>query len=47
MVGQMGAEGFGGCTNTSDCEAAGPKESRVDCISEINADYLRAALNAA
>lgn len=45
MVDQMDAEGFGGCTNSSDCEAARPKESSVDCILEMNADCFRAALN--
>ena len=44
MVDQMDAEGFGGCTNTSDCEAACPKGISVDFISEMNADYFRAAL---
>lgn len=43
----MAAEGFGGCTNTSDCEAACPKESSVAFISEMNADYFRAALKGA
>ncbi len=47
MVGRMGAEGFGGRTNTSDCEAACPKESSVDLIWEMNADHLRAALEGA
>lgn len=47
MVDQTGAEGFGGCTNTSDCEAACPKESSVDSISEMDADYFRAALKGA
>ena len=44
MVDQMDAEGFGSCTNTSDCEAACPKGISVDFISEMNADYFRAAL---
>ena len=44
MVHQIDAERFGGCTNTSDCEAAGPKESSVDSVSEMNADCFRAAL---
>ena len=47
MVDQMDAEGFGGCTNTSDCEAACPKGISVDFISEMNADYFRAALKGA
>ena len=47
MVDRMDAEGFGSCTNTSDCEAACPKEISVDFIAEMNADYLRAALKGA
>ena len=47
MVGRMGAEGFGGRTNTSDCDAACPKESSVDIISEMNADHFRATLKGA
>lgn len=47
MVDQMDAEGFGSCTNTSDCEAACPKSISVDFISEMNADYFRAALKGA
>ncbi len=47
MVDQMDAEGFGSCTNTSDCEAACPKGISVDFISEMNADYFRAALKGA
>ncbi len=47
MVEQMDAEGFGSCTNTSDCEAACPKEISVDFIAEMNADYFRAALKGA
>lgn len=47
MVDQMDAEGFGGCTNTSDCEAACPKGISVDFISEMNADCFRAALKGA
>ena len=47
MVDQMDAEGFGDCTNTSDCEAACPKEISVDFISKMNSDYFRAALKTA
>lgn len=43
----MDAEGFGGGTNTSGCEAACPKESSVDFISEMNADHFRATLKGA
>ncbi len=47
MVDQMDAEGFGSCTNTSDCEAACPKGISVDFIAEMNVDYFRAALKGA
>ncbi len=43
LVEQMDEEGFGGCTNTYDCEAACPKEISVNFIGEMNRDY-RAAL---
>lgn len=43
MVGQMDAEGFGGCTNHYECMAACPKEIDVQYIAEMNRDYLRAA----
>lgn len=43
----MDTEGFGDCTNTSDCEAACPKESSVAFVSEMNAGYFRAALKGA
>ena len=44
MVAQMDKEGFGSCTNTSDCEAACPKSISVDFIAEMNAAYLKAVL---
>ena len=47
MVHEMDAEGFAGCTNTSDCEAACPREISVDFSFEMNADYFRAALRGA
>ena len=47
MVRQMDEEGFGSCTNTSDCEAACPKSISVDFISEMNADYFLAVLKGA
>jgi succinate dehydrogenase / fumarate reductase iron-sulfur subunit len=39
MVQQMDAEGFGGCTNQYECEAACPKEISVDFIAKLNRDY--------
>ena len=42
MTAQADAEGFGGCTNHGECEAACPKGIRVQFIGQMNADYLRA-----
>jgi len=39
MVRQMDEEGFGGCTNQYECEAACPKEISVDHIARMNRDY--------
>jgi len=39
MVRQMDDEGFGGCTNQYECEAACPKEISVDHIALLNRDY--------
>ncbi|MGE9271238.1 MAG: succinate dehydrogenase/fumarate reductase iron-sulfur subunit, partial [Verrucomicrobiales bacterium] len=39
MVHQMDEEGFGGCTNQYECEAACPKEISVDHIARMNRDY--------
>ena len=44
MVAQMDREGFGSCTNTSECEAACPAEISVSNIARLNREYLRAAL---
>lgn len=46
MVAQMDDEGFGACTNTSECEAACPAEISVENIARLNREYLRAALTA-
>ena len=42
MVAQMDEEGFGHCTNTSECEAACPAEISVDNIARLNSEYVRA-----
>jgi succinate dehydrogenase / fumarate reductase iron-sulfur subunit len=42
MVGQHDAEGFGGCTNHNECEAACPKEISVSTIARLNRDFLKA-----
>jgi len=44
MVAQMDAEGFGSCANHGECEAACPKEIRLEFIARMNRDYLRALL---
>jgi succinate dehydrogenase / fumarate reductase iron-sulfur subunit len=47
MVAQMDEEGFGGCTNTYECEAACPAGISVSNIARLNREYLRASLTAA
>ncbi|MCE9594984.1 MAG: succinate dehydrogenase/fumarate reductase iron-sulfur subunit [Planctomycetes bacterium] len=42
MVERMDAEGFGNCTNESECEAACPKGISVANIARLNREYLRA-----
>ena len=44
MIAQMDAEGFGGCTNIGECEAACPKEIKLENIARLNRDYLVAAV---
>jgi succinate dehydrogenase / fumarate reductase iron-sulfur subunit len=44
MLAQADGEGFGGCTNHGECEAACPKAISVRFIGQMNADYLRASL---
>jgi succinate dehydrogenase / fumarate reductase iron-sulfur subunit len=44
MVMKMDEEGFGGCTNTYDCEAVCPKEISVRFISRLNREFLRGSL---
>jgi succinate dehydrogenase / fumarate reductase iron-sulfur subunit len=40
MVEEMDAEGFGGCTNFGECEAACPKEISIRVIGRLNRDFL-------
>lgn len=47
MVGQMESEGFGGCTNHTECEAACPKGISVSFIAQLNRDLVRATLKKA
>lgn len=44
MVEQMDKEGFGGCTNIGECEAACPKEISIETIRTMKKEYLRAML---
>src|SRR5512135_1398283 len=44
MVHQADAEGFGSCTLHGECEAACPKEIRLEFIARLNRDYLKANL---
>ncbi len=44
MVGQMDAEGFGGCTNHFECMEACPKGITVDFIARMNREYMKASL---
>lgn len=44
MVETMDAEGFGGCTNESECEAACPKEISVVNIARLNREYWKAKI---
>lgn len=47
MVEQMDAEGFGGCTNFGECEAACPKEISLANIAQLNRELIRATLSEA
>lgn len=44
MVEQMDTEGFGGCTNHEECEAACPKRISVDAIATLNRELMRGAV---
>ena len=46
MVAQMDQEGFGWCSNTSECEAACPAGISVSNIARLNREYFRAMLAA-
>jgi succinate dehydrogenase / fumarate reductase iron-sulfur subunit len=43
MVRQMNREGFANCTNIGECEAACPKQIKLEVIAQSNADYIKAA----
>jgi succinate dehydrogenase iron-sulfur subunit len=44
MVKAMDDAGFGTCTNHAECEAACPKEIRLEFIARMNRDYLGATI---
>ena len=44
MVAVMDDQGFGGCSNTYDCEAACPKEIKVSFIQELNREFRKGLL---
>ena len=44
MVDQMDDEGFGSCTNYSDCEAVCPKQISTDHIGVLNREFIRAKI---
>jgi succinate dehydrogenase / fumarate reductase iron-sulfur subunit len=44
MVAQMESEGFGGCTNHGECEAACPKGIKMDFIARMNSDFIKASV---
>jgi succinate dehydrogenase / fumarate reductase iron-sulfur subunit len=44
MVATMDAQGFGGCTNHQECEAACPKKISIDVIARLNRDLMKATV---
>jgi len=42
MIDQMDREGFGGCTNTAECEAACPAGIKLSNIAVLHREYARA-----
>ena len=45
MIAQADLEGFGYCTNHGACESACPKEISIDCIAQLNRDFLKASVS--
>ena len=45
MVRQMNREGFANCSNIGECEAACPKQIKLEVIARNNADYIKAAFS--
>jgi succinate dehydrogenase / fumarate reductase iron-sulfur subunit len=46
MVRQMDKEGFGSCSKHYECEAACPKQIKVECITQMNKEYRNALFSA-
>lgn len=46
MVEQMDLEGFGGCSNHGECQAACPKDISIVNIARMRAEYIRAMTRA-
>lgn len=46
MVHQMDKEGFGNCSNIGECSAACPKDIKLENISRMKREYVRASLKA-
>jgi len=44
MVHQMDLEGFGNCTNHTECEAVCPKEVSISHIAKMNREFIRASV---
>ena len=44
MIRQHDDEGFGGCSNHGECQAAWPQEISIKVIGEMNAEYRRAMI---
>lgn len=47
MIEQMDLEGFGGCSNHGECQAACPKDISLVNIARMRREYLRAAVRSA
>jgi succinate dehydrogenase / fumarate reductase, iron-sulfur subunit len=43
MIRQVNVEGFANCTNIGECEAACPKQIKLEVIARSNRDYIKAA----
>jgi succinate dehydrogenase / fumarate reductase iron-sulfur subunit len=44
MVAKMDEEGFGNCSNQTECQAVCPKEISVDFIAQMNREYLKSSV---